>query len=89
MEVELCGHATLASAFVILNYYEPKSDTVVFYTLSGALTVRRKENRYEMDFPTYEFRKIPVTDAMEKAFGVRPLRAVLGLDLICVFEKEE
>ena len=41
MEVELCGHATLASAFVILNYYEPKSDTVVFYTLSGALTVRR------------------------------------------------
>ena len=89
MEVELCGHATLASAFVILNYYEPKSDTVVFYTLSGALTVRRKENRYEMDFPTYELREIPVTDAMEKAFGVRPLRAVLGLDLICVFEKEE
>ena len=57
MEVELCGHATLASAFVILNYYEPKSDTVVFYTLSGALTVRRKENRYEMDFPTYELEK--------------------------------
>lgn len=89
MEVELCGHATLASAFVILNYYEPKRDTVVFYTLSGVLTVRRKENRYEMDFPTYELREIPVTDAMERAFGVRPLKAVLGLDLICVFEKEE
>lgn len=69
MEVELCGHATLASAFVILNYYEPKSDTVVFYTLSGALTVRRKKIGMKWIFPTYEFRKIPVTDAMEKAFG--------------------
>lgn len=88
-EVELCGHATLASAFVILNYYEPESGEVVFHTLSGELTVKRKENLYEMDFPTYELREIPVTDAMKKAFGVRPLKAVLGLDLVCVFENEE
>ena len=45
-EVELCGHATLASAFVILNYYEPASDMVQFNTLSGLLTVRRKGNLY-------------------------------------------
>lgn len=88
-EVELCGHATLASAFVILNYYEPESGEVVFHTLSGELTVKRKENLCEMDFPIYELREIPVTDAMEKAFGVRPLKAVLGLDLVCVFENEE
>ena len=42
-----------------------------------------------MDFPTYELREIPVTDAMERAFGVRPVRAVLGLDLVCIFENEE
>lgn len=42
-----------------------------------------------MDFPTYELNEIPVTDAMEKAFGVRPTKAILGLDLICVFESEE
>ena len=88
-EVELCGHATLASSFVILNYYEPDSDVVQFNTMSGALTVRRKGNLYEMDFPTYELREIPVTDTMEKAFGVRPVKAVLGLDLVCVFESEE
>ena len=34
-EVELCGHATLASAFVVLNYYEPDSEQVLFNTLSG------------------------------------------------------
>ena len=88
-EVELCGHATLASAFVILNYYEPQEDTVEFNTMSGLLTVKRKEDLYEMDFPTCELKEISVTDDMEKAFGVRPIRAVLGMDLICVFENEE
>ena len=88
-EVELCGHATLASAFVILNFYEPGSDWVQFSTLSGLLTVRRKGDLYEMDFPTYELKEISVTDAMEQAFGVRPVKAVLGLDLVCVFENEE
>ena len=81
-EVELCGHATLASSFVILNYYEPDSDIVRFQTLSGVLTVKRKGNLYEMDFPTFDLKEIPVTDAMESAFGVRPVKAVLGLDLI-------
>jgi PhzF family phenazine biosynthesis protein len=88
-EVELCGHATLASSFVILNYYEPDSDRVQFNTLSGQLTVTRKGNLYEMDFPTFELREIPVTDDMEKAFGVRPIKAVLGLDLVCVFDDEK
>ena len=88
-EVELCGHATLASAFVILNFYESGSDLVQFSTLSGLLTVRRKGDLYEMDFPTYALKEIPVTDAMEQAFGVRPVKAVLGLDLVCVFETEE
>ena len=88
-EVELCGHATLASSFVVLNYYEPQSDLVQFHTMSGVLTIRRKGTLYEMDFPTYELKEIPVTDDMERAFGVRPVRAVLGLDLVCVFETEE
>ncbi|WP_352403430.1 PhzF family phenazine biosynthesis protein [Kandleria vitulina] len=88
-EVELCGHATLASSFVILNYYEKESSEVRFNTLSGELIVRRKGDLYEMDFPTYELKSIPVNDEMEAAFGVRPIKAVLGLDLVCVFENED
>ncbi|MBQ9869249.1 MAG: PhzF family phenazine biosynthesis protein [Ruminococcus sp.] len=88
-EVDLCGHATLASAFVIMNYYEPDADSVQFETMSGVLSVTRDGSFYRMDFPTYPLREIPVTDDMEKAFGVRPVKAVLGLDLICVFENEE
>lgn len=88
-EVELCGHATLASSYVILNYYEKGSNKVSFNTLSGELTVHRNGNLYEMNFPTYELQEIPITDDMERAFGVRPVKAVLGLDLICVFESED
>ena len=88
-EIELCGHATLASAFVVLNYYEPESRVIRFSTLSGLLTVERKGNLYEMDFPTYELKEIPVTEEMEQAFGYRPVKAILGMDLICVFDEEQ
>lgn len=88
-EVELCGHATLASSFVILNFYDKESDEVRFNTMSGELIIKKKGSLYEMNFPAYELKEIEVTDDMEKAFGVRPLKAVLGLDLICVFENEE
>ncbi|KIR03768.1 putative isomerase yddE, PhzC-PhzF family [Lachnospiraceae bacterium TWA4] len=88
-EIELCGHATLASAFVILNFYDTDAKEVHFHTMSGELIVRRKGESFELDFPTYELKELPVTDAMEAAFGVRPIKAVLGLDLVCVFENEE
>ena len=88
-EVDLCGHATLASSFVILNFYEPESEVVRFHTRSGLLTVRREEGLYKMDFLIYEQEEIPVTDAMEKAFGARPEKAFLGVDLVCVFAEEE
>lgn len=88
-EVELCGHATLASAYVILNHCEPGATDVTFTTLSGELLVHRNREFYEMDFPTYELAEIPITDAMEAAFGARPVKAVLGLDLVCVFDSEK
>ena len=75
-EVELCGHATLAASYVILNFYEPGAVEVRFNTLSGMLTIRKNGTLYEMDFPTYELTEIPVTDAMEQAFGIRPVRAL-------------
>lgn len=88
-EVTLCGHATLAAAYVLLRFYAPERSAVTFHTRSGPLTVEKKGDLYAMNFPTYPLREIPVTDAMEAAFGVRPRRAVLGLDLVCVFDSEE
>ena len=88
-EVDLCGHATLGTSFVIMNYYEPDADEVSFDTLSGKLTVVRKGDLYEITFPAYELRKVPVTPEMADAIGAVPKEAYMGRDLLCVFEDSE
>ena len=60
-EINLCGHATLACSYVILNFYEKEAAKVVFQTLSGDLVVERHGDLYEMDFPAYELKPVPVT----------------------------
>lgn len=87
-EIDLCGHATLATAFVLLQFVEPQREKVTFTTLSGRLTVQKKGDLYELDFPSYSLRPVPVTEAMERAMGARPLEAWMGRDLVCVFENE-
>ena len=88
-EIDLCGHATLAAAYVIMRFVEPDQTTTDFQTESGLLTVEKNNNLYEMDMPAYELRQVPVTDEMENAIGVRPLEAWMGRDLVCVLENEK
>lgn len=87
-EIDLCGHATLATAYILMRFYEPEADNVAFETLSGELRVVRRGDTYEMDFPSYELRPVAVTDAMAEAMGARPDEACLGRDLLCVFSDE-
>jgi len=89
-EIDLCGHATLACAFVIMNFYEKNLKTVIFDTLSDKLTVNRKNgDLYELDFPTYDLKKVEITDEMIELIGKKPTEAYLGRDLMCVFDDEE
>lgn len=88
-EIDLCGHATLATACVILRFYEPDWDSVIFETLGGALRVKRDGNLYEMDFPAYEYKAVPVTESMTAALGVRPAEAYLSRDLLMVLNSGE
>ena len=88
-EIDLCGHATLATAFVLLNYYEKGVGQVVFDTLSGDLIVNRRGELFEMEFPAYALRSVPVTDAMEEALGIRPVEAYMARDLLCVLDDEQ
>lgn len=85
-EIDLCGHATLASAFILLNFYETGQTSVTFSTISGNLTVTRRKEFYEMDFPAYELTRIPVTSEMANALGAVPREAWSGRDLVCVFD---
>ena len=89
-EIELCGHATLACAFVIMNYYEKNLKTVIFDTLSDKLIVNRKNgDLYELDFPAYDLKQVEITNEMIELIGKKPTEAYLGRDLMCVFDDEE
>ena len=87
-EIDLCGHATLACAFVLMGYYETSKSTITFRTLSGELSVTKCGDLYEMDFPAYQLRPVEVTAQMIDAIGAVPAEAYMGRDLLCVLEDE-
>ena len=88
-EIDLCGHATLACAYVVMNKIEPDLKTVTFSTMSGDLIVNRKGDLYEMDFPAYDLKPVEITDAMVDAIGAKPVEVYMGRDLLCVFDDEK
>ena len=89
-EIDLCGHATLATASAIMEHTAPHRTAITFHTLSGGLTVVRRGDLYEMDFPAYELTPVPVTAAMAAAMnGAVPKAAYMGRDLLCVFDDED
>ncbi|MDD4843963.1 MAG: PhzF family phenazine biosynthesis protein [Anaerotignum sp.] len=88
-EIDLCGHATLGTAFVIANHVDTQVLEMQFSTLSGILTVVRRGDLLEMDFPSRMPKEISVTEEMEKAIGRKPLAAYLSRDLILLLEDEK
>ena len=72
-EVPLCGHATLASAAVVLERLEPERDMVCFQTASGALTVKRVGSGYTMDFPASPVKTVPIPEEAAVALGANPV----------------
>ncbi|APH03682.1 PhzF family phenazine biosynthesis protein [Bacillus weihaiensis] len=88
-EINLCGHATLATAFIILNFYEQQLETVKFHTMSGELTVNKQDDMYELDFPSVPSEEISITDEMISALGIVPKESYINRDLIFVLESED
>jgi len=72
-EVPLCGHATLASAAVVMQRLEPERNVVVFHSASGPLIVNRTETGYVMDFPARPAQPISSPPGLSEALGVDPL----------------
>jgi PhzF family phenazine biosynthesis protein len=73
MEVPLCGHATLASAAVVMERLEPGRRSVLFHSASGPLRVERRENAYVMDFPARPYEPVPAPPGLAEALGAVPL----------------
>lgn len=88
-EIDLCGHATLAAAFVVMNFIEPSLNEICFSTVSGELSVRRSGDMYEMRFPERIPEKVEVTSEIIEALGIVPSEMYSERDLFAVMESEE
>jgi len=88
IEVDLCGHATLASAHVLMNHLEPGRDGVTFASRSGPLIVTRQGERLALDLPAYPSRRVDTPALLVEALGAAPLETWLGVKMMALFGSE-
>ena len=87
-EVDMCGHATLASAYVLFECLGYDKEEIDFATKSGHLKVYRDGKYFVMDFPVQEIKSSDKYQKIEEAFGIKPLALFESMDYIVVFENE-
>lgn len=88
-EVDLCGHATLASAWVVLNRLDPGASSVTFSSRSGPLTVARDGDRLALDFPARPPAPCAVPPGLVEGLGLAPREVQRARDLMAVYDREE
>lgn len=87
-EVDLCGHATLASAHVLFNHEGFEGDTIEFMSKSGKLYVTKRGDDLELDFPEEIVEPCEHVQKIENGLGKKPLELYKGTDYFAVFESE-
>jgi PhzF family phenazine biosynthesis protein len=87
-EIDLCGHATLATAFALFELEGWTQPELTFHSASGPLTVRRSERGLTMDFPARPAEPAPVPDGLIAALGEAPLEVRGARDLLLLYESE-
>jgi PhzF family phenazine biosynthesis protein len=88
IEVDLCGHATLASAFVLFSYYERDAAKLRFKSMSGSLEVVRESGRLYLDFPSRPPKRCNMPVNLAEALGLVPDEVYISRDLLAVFKTE-
>jgi predicted PhzF superfamily epimerase YddE/YHI9 len=89
VEIDLCGHATLASAFILFSELGFRGDTVHFHTKSGRLIVSRNDDVLTLDFPSRPPGPCKVPDALVKGLGKKPVEILKARDYFCLFSHVE
>lgn len=91
LEINLCGHATLASSYVLYNFLGYNKPAIIFNSKSGKLVVEKKGNSLLMDFPSWKPEKADVyPDNLQEALGVKEIVAVYKYrDLLVELNTEE
>ncbi len=88
-EANLCGHATLASAYVLFNELQYQGDVLRFESKSGPLSVSRNDDLLALDFPVWRVKPADGIDSIAKAIGRNPVKIYFGGDdLLAILENE-
>lgn len=88
-EVNLCGHATLASAHVLFEHLGYEEEVIRFETLSGSLSVQKEGGQFVMDFPMGTCNPAEPPPLLEQALGIECNEIYSDMDYLCVLEQEE
>ena len=88
VEVDLCGHATLGAAWVVMNELEPGLQRVLFDSGVGRLEVDARGGRLILDFPSRPPRPIDIDPVLAEAMGKRPAEVLKARDLVLVYRNE-
>lgn len=89
MEIGLCGHATMAAAYVVTTCLEPGKTKVIFSTKSGELTTVNEDGILFIELPAFALSRVPAPASIKKAIGVEPLETFMGRDMLCVLPSAE
>jgi len=89
LEIDLCGHATLASAFVLFGEKERDAEKLIFNTASGNLSVTRDGNLLCLDFPATPAEECQTYPSIKKALGIKPMVVYKSIDFMVLVEGEE
>jgi len=86
VEIDLCGHATIGSAFVLMNFVDPLMQSVIFRSKSGELSVTRSGDVYSMNFPSRKPFPCEAPEKLADALGIRILETHASRDLLVFAE---
>ena len=89
IEVDLCGHATMASAFVLFEEIEKTTESISFKTISGMVTVTRENNMLYLNFPARPVEPCPIYQTFEKSFGIKPIANYKAVDFLLLVDSEK
>jgi PhzF family phenazine biosynthesis protein len=89
VEVDLCGHATLASGYVVLTHLDSGRESVTFHTRSGPLVVQRHGDLFQLDLPALPPKPLDPSEEVARALGKVPVALLAARELMAVLESEE
>lgn len=89
IEMDLCGHATLASAHVLIEHMNHKGTDLFFYTMSGKLSVTHDSGIYTLDFPSRKPYPALLPEIIKLSIDITPIEVLKERDYILVYSSEE